>query len=120
MSKKPPDPDNLPDPGDFSEEYFWKKLRRYAKTVGKEIVEKALILFYAAKDPNTPAWAKAVILSALAYFVFPVDAIPDFIPVVGYADDLTVLAGALGVVAFHITEDHKKKAKEKLRDWFGD
>ena len=63
--------------------------------------------------------AKFVIIGALGYFIFPVDLIPDFIPVAGYTDDLTALMAALVMVAFYINEDTKKKARERLKVWFG-
>ena len=49
----------------------------------------------------------------------PIDAIPDITPVVGYADDLAVLAAAVATVATYITADVKERAAEKLRGWFG-
>jgi uncharacterized membrane protein YkvA (DUF1232 family) len=103
----------------YSEENFWDKLVRYAKTAGAEVVERALQLYYAAQDPATPAWAKGAIYSALGYFIFPLDAIPDVIPAVGYSDDLGVLAAAVATVAFYITPAVKQKATQKLQDWFG-
>ena len=105
---------------EYSDASFWDKLLKYAKTAGREVVEMALRLYYAAQDPNTPAWAKTVIYGALGYFIFPVDAIPDPTPVVGYTDDLGVLFAAVATVALYITEDVKQKARQKLRDWFGD
>lgn len=104
----------------YSDSRFWEKLAKHAKAAGKEVVEKALILYYAAEDPQTPTWAKTVIYSALAYFIFPQDAVPDYIPVAGYADDVAVLGSAIAVVAIHIKPEHKKKAEEKTKDWFGD
>lgn len=103
----------------YSEKGFWKKVGTYAKAAGREIVEKALWLFYAAKQPGIPAWAKTVIYSALGYFIFPFDAIPDMTPVVGYADDVGVLAAAVATVSMYIDADVKKAAKKKLMDWFG-
>jgi uncharacterized membrane protein YkvA (DUF1232 family) len=104
----------------YSESNFWNKVVKYAKIAGKEVIERALQLYYASQDPNLPPWAKTVIFGALAYFIFPVDAIPDLIPGVGYVDDLGVLAAAVVTVALYITEDVKQKARQKLRDWFGD
>ncbi len=103
---------------EYSEENFWEKLRTYAVTAGREVVEKALFLYYAYLEPETPAWAKATIIGALGYFISPIDAIPDIIPVVGYADDLGVLVMAVGTVAAYITPKVKKKAKKKIKDWF--
>ena len=104
----------------FSSKKFWKKLSKHAKTIGKEAVEKALLLYYAAQSPDTPEWAKGVIYSALVYLVVPTDAVPDFIPVAGYTDDLGVVAVALVTIATHITEEVKRKAKAKLKEIFGD
>ena len=105
---------------DFSSNKFWKKLSKHAKTIGKEAVEKALLLYYAAQSPDTPEWAKGVIYSALVYLVVPTDAVPDFIPVVGYTDDLGVVALALTTIAVHITEEVRRMAEAKLKEIFGD
>jgi len=105
---------------EFSDQNFWNKLAGFAKIAGKEVIEKALWLFYAFKEDATPLWAKTTILGALGYFISPLDAIPDLVPVVGYADDLGVLALAVTTVAAHITEKVKSLAAAKLRDWFGE
>ena len=106
-------------PADYSDESFWQKVKKYAKRAGEEVIEKALQLYYAAQDPDTPVWAKTVIYGALAYFIMPVDAIPDAIPVAGFTDDLGALAAALSTVAKFITPEIEKQARAKLRDWFG-
>jgi uncharacterized membrane protein YkvA (DUF1232 family) len=104
----------------YSDSGFWEKIKKYAKTAGKEVIEKALYLYYAAQESETPMWAKSVIYGALAYFIFPLDAIPDITPVIGYTDDLGTLAAAIATVSMYITDDVKSKAKQKLSDWFGD
>ena len=104
----------------YSENGFWQKVAAYAKTAGKEVVEKALWLYYAAQDPKMPAWAKTAIYGALGYFIFPVDAIPDITPIAGYADDLGVIAAAVATVSMYITEEVKEMAAKKLKDWFGE
>ena len=103
----------------YSETRFWDKLKRYAKVAGSEVIEKALWLFYAAQRPETPAWAKAVIYGALAYFILPADAIPDMVPMVGFTDDLGALAAAIGMVSLYISDDVKDKTRDKMRAWFG-
>jgi len=105
---------------EYSNDGFWDKLVKFAKTAGKDVIEKALWLYYAAENPKTPAWAKTVIYGALGYFIFPVDAIPDISPVVGFADDLGVLASAIATVSFYINDDVKTQAAQKLKDWFGE
>ncbi|MCQ2011164.1 DUF1232 domain-containing protein [Sporolactobacillus sp. STSJ-5] len=73
-----------------------------------------------AKSPNVPAKDKAMIIAGLAYFILPIDVVPDFIPVAGYSDDLAVLIFIIGKVAYSIDEDSKNKAKEALKKWFGE
>jgi uncharacterized membrane protein YkvA (DUF1232 family) len=103
----------------YSESSFWDKLKRHATTAGKEVVEKALLLFYAAQEEKAPAWAKGTIAAALGYFIVPLDAITDLAPGVGYADDLGVLVLALAAVATYINDDVRARAAQKMDDWFG-
>jgi uncharacterized membrane protein YkvA (DUF1232 family) len=102
----------------YSDDGFWKKLGRHALAAGREVVEKALTLYYCLMDGDTPAWAKGVIIGALGYLIWPLDVVPDFVPVVGYGDDLGVLAGALVTVALHVKDVHVRKATATLRCWF--
>jgi len=76
-------------------------------------------LYYAAEKNTTPPQAKLIIYAALAYFISPVDTIPDLTPAVGYADDLGVLAMAIALVAMNIDEAVTEKAKQKVQGWFG-
>lgn len=104
---------------EFSDESLWSKIGATFKNAGKRIIGLALQLFYAAKRPDTPVWAKTVIYGALAYFISPIDAIPDITPVIGYSDDLVALTTALGTVASYIDDAVLKLSEEKLREWFG-
>ncbi|KAA1188178.1 DUF1232 domain-containing protein [Pseudohalioglobus sediminis] len=104
----------------FTEQGFWRKLKRYASAAGREVVEKALLLYYAMQEEKAPAWAKATIAGALGYFIVPLDAITDLTPAVGYADDLGVLVLALAAVASYINDDVRSKTEQKMRAWFGD
>lgn len=104
---------------DYSDNNFWDKVKNFALVAGKEVIGKALQLYYALQDPATPAWAKAVIIPALGYFIFPLDAIPDITPFAGYADDLGVLTIAIATVSTSITDAIKAKAEVKLTEWFG-
>jgi uncharacterized membrane protein YkvA (DUF1232 family) len=102
----------------YSEDSFWEKLKNFAIKAGIEVVEKALQLYYAAQEPGTPVWAKTTIYSALGYFIMPLDVIPDVIPG-GFTDDLGILVAAIGAVSMYINDDIKKKAAQKMKDWFG-
>lgn len=103
----------------YSEAGFWTKVKDFAIQAGREVIEKALWLYYAAQRPDTPAWAKTTIYGALAYFMSPIDAIPDLTPLVGFTDDLGALAVAVSLVAAYINDDVKTQATQKLQDWFG-
>ena len=102
----------------YSEESFWSKVRRFAKSAGRDVIEKALLLYYTAKAPETPPWARTVIYSSLAYFISPLDAIPDLVPVVGFSDDLGALAACIGMTAVFMTAAVRKQARDKLAKWF--
>ena len=103
----------------YSESNFWDKLKKFAKVAGKEVIEKALFLYYAAQQPATPLWAKTTIYGALAYFISPIDMLPDLTPLLGYTDDLSILAAALVTVASYITDEVKQQARDKMQTWFG-
>jgi uncharacterized membrane protein YkvA (DUF1232 family) len=103
----------------YSESGFWAKLRRHARKLSQASLEKALWLYYAAQKPGVPAWARTTICGALGYLIWPADALPDVIPVVGFTDDLGVISAALAVVALHIDTEVKEQARRKLEDWFG-
>ena len=103
---------------EYSDSNFWNKIKNYAKSAGEKVLEPSLKMYYASKDSDTPSWAKTTIISALGYFISPIDAIPDIIPAVGYSDDLGVLIAATATVAAYIKEEHKEEAKKKLKQWF--
>ncbi len=104
----------------YSEKDFWSRLKSRAKKLGKVGLRHALILYYTLQEPNVPTWAKTVIIGALGYFIFPLDAIPDFIPVIGLTDDLTVLAAAIAALEMNIPQTAKDEADAKMREWFGE
>ena len=107
---------------DYSETSFWEKVEavaKLAKKIAKEILSKALVLYYTLGDPDTPARAKGVVIAALGYFIMPLDLIPDYLPVVGFQDDLAVLAGAIFTIAASIKITHRIQADEKMDELFG-
>ncbi len=95
-----------------------RRIARVAKRAGRTVVQKALLLFFAVRNPATPAWARRVIYGALAYLVLPLDTIPDFIPGVGFTDDLSVIVAALAAVAYYITPEVKQQADTAANRWF--
>ncbi len=103
----------------YNEQGFWTKVGGFAKAAGYQVIEKALLLYYTLQSPDCPAWARATIVGALGYFIFPIDAIPDVLVPIGYTDDAAVLAAALAAVAVHVGPEEKAKAAEKMRGLFG-
>jgi uncharacterized membrane protein YkvA (DUF1232 family) len=103
-----------------SESSILNKIVKISQKAGISVVYSGLLLFYTLQKPFIPKWAKATITSALGYLIFPVDAIPDFTPAIGYADDLGVLALAIVAVAMFIDDKVKQKSKTKLKNWFGE
>ena len=93
-------------------------LKKTVIDILKQIIEKALQLYYILKKDNVPIKAKAIIVGALAYIIFPIDVIPDFIPVLGWVDDFAVLMIVLSTVPQYTTEDIINQAKNKLKEWF--
>ena len=102
----------------YSDSGFWEKAKGHAKVAGKKALEPALKMYYSATDKDTPLWAKTAIYGALGYFISPFDAIPDFLPVAGYTDDVGVLIAAAATVAAYIKKEHAQKAQDTLRQWF--
>ena len=91
---------------------FWPKIRRVARRI--PFLGELLAAYYATLDPKTPLQVKAVLMAALAYFVLPIDVIPDFIAGFGFTDDATVLYAAIRSVASSIRPEHRSRAKQML------
>jgi uncharacterized membrane protein YkvA (DUF1232 family) len=94
---------------------FWRKTRRVAASI--PFAEDLLTAYYCAFDRATPLPVKASLFGALAYFVMPVDAIPDMLPVLGFTDDAAMLAAAIKLVASHIRPEHRVAAKDRLAEF---
>ncbi|MGO9122051.1 MAG: YkvA family protein [Desulfomonilaceae bacterium] len=73
-------------------------MKKHAKRLGEKGLRHALFLYYTLQVPSVPKWAKTVIIGALGYLIFTLDALSDFIPVPGLTDDLRVLAAAIATL----------------------
>lgn len=65
------------------------------KTWAKRIKRDGVTLWFAGRNPRTPWYAKALGVFVVAYALSPIDLIPDFIPVLGYVDDVLLLPGLI-------------------------
>ena len=90
------------------------RLAQWARALKRE----ALALYYAARDPRTPWYAKLIAGAIVAYALSPIDLIPDFIPVLGLLDELLLLPGAiwlaLRLVPEQVLEESRKRAEAAL------
>ena len=108
-----PDPDRVERDERLVRRRFWQKLRANLHRI--PFLEDLLAAYFCATDPATPYRAKAILLGALAYFVLPVDAVPDWLLIAGFTDDAAVLAAAVQTVRANLTPAHWGRAKEVLR-----
>lgn len=69
-------------------------LRKWARGLRQQ----TLVVYYAARDPRTPWFARVLAFAVAAYALSPIDLVPDFIPVLGYLDDLVIVPLGLMLV----------------------
>ncbi|MEL6284639.1 MAG: DUF1232 domain-containing protein [Pseudomonadota bacterium] len=117
MTSSPDGKDHLPIPTEQARRSTRRRfIPKLLKVAGRiPFADDLAAAYYAALDPATPVKAKAALFAALGYFVLPADALPDVIVGLGYTDDATVLATALGIVGAHVTEKHRRAARRLLR-----
>jgi len=94
------------------------KIVRVVKEKARELRLQSYALFLACRDPRTPWYAKAIAAAVAAYAFSPIDLIPDFIPVLGYLDDLVIvplgIALAIRLIPREVLEDCRREARKKL------
>ena len=87
------------------------RLRRWARLLKRDV----MALYFAAKDRRVPWYAKVVAGCVAAYALSPLDLIPDFIPVLGYLDDIILvplgIALAIRLIPPDLLEEHRRKAE---------
>lgn len=99
----------------YSQHFSKKAFVTKCKEIGGELLDSALLLYLVLKAEETPTSAKIAITAALGYLVWPFDLVPDFIPVLGYLDDLAMLACLLSTVDRHLTPELREQAK-RIKD----
>lgn len=91
---------------------FWPKFRAFAAKI--PFAEDVAATYYCAIDTNTPVQVRATLFAALAYFILPIDLIPDILALVGMGDDMAVLTVAISMVSGHVTDEHRQKARDAM------
>lgn len=97
---------------------FFEKLKRFGQKAGIRIGYASLLMYYAYTRRETPLWAKNIILGSIAYFISPIDAVPDLTPFLGYTDDWGVLSFGLVTIAAYIDDEVRSKARQRLLEFF--
>ena len=91
---------------------FWPKLRRTAARI--PFAKQLVSVYYSARDPDTPMAAKGIMMGALAYFVLPIDAIPDIFAGIGFTDDAAVITALIATLGANIKSRHRQQAEDAL------
>jgi uncharacterized membrane protein YkvA (DUF1232 family) len=84
------------------------KLKTRARTLKTDTVA----LYFAFRDPRTPWLAKLVAILVVAYAFSPIDLIPDFVPVLGYLDDLIIIPAGIALAVKLIPPEVMRQARE--------
>jgi len=93
-----------------------EKLRSWARRIKRD----GVTLWFAAKHPMTPWYAKALGAFVVAYALSPIDLIPDFIPVLGYVDDLILLPVLIWLALQLCPKPVIQSSQQKADDWWSE
>ena len=85
------------------------------KTWAKRLKNEIQALYFAAKDPRTPWYAKVLAAFIIGYVLSPIDLIPDFIPVLGYLDDLVIVPAGIALLIRLIPAGVLQECREKAQ-----
>ena len=91
---------------------FVARLKEQAKALKAEV----FALFLAARHPRTPWYAKLILAAIVAYALSPIDLIPDFIPVLGFVDEIVLLPFAIALAVKMIPEDVMAECRARARE----
>ncbi|NLK95180.1 MAG: DUF1232 domain-containing protein [Clostridiales bacterium] len=90
------------------------------KERAKKLKAEIPAVFIALKKKETPILAKITAAITICYFLSPIDLIPDFIPVLGYLDDIIILPVLVAIIIKLIPKELLKKCREEAEDIWKD
>lgn len=92
---------------------MWNELQQRARALKRE----TYALYVAYRDPRTPWYARVVVACVMAYALSPIDLIPDFVPILGYLDDVILLplgiALALRLIPVDVMRESRARAEHQ-------
>ena len=94
-------------------------LRDKIRYISSSLLYAALLMYYAFRRKQTPAWAKRIVMGVFVYLFAPLDALPDLTPVIGYTDDMGVMLYGLVLIAAYINDEVRLAARTTLESWIG-
>ncbi len=108
-------PEDVEKYGDhYNETDFEAKLQNLPRSALGKVLRRALILRELLFDQATPLWVRGTIVGALGYLILPFDLVPDFLPVVGFLDDLAAMGMVLASLDSLVTEDIRTRALKRM------
>ena len=100
----------------YSESGLVDKLTRATRWAGAKIIYAVLLLYYVLRSEAVSLADKSKIYGALGYFILPTDMVLDFIPMVGYSDDMAALMWAIHAIKKNLTPEIRTQARTKLSE----
>ena len=93
---------------------IFKKIQNLLNLLKKDV----MVLWFVLKNPHTPIVTKLFAFVTVAYALSPVDLIPDFIPILGYLDDLIIVPILIWVTLKLVPQNVMIQAREQAQEWF--
>jgi len=87
------------------------------KNWARRIKRDGVMLWFACRDPRTPGWLKVLAFFVVAYALSPIDLVPDFIPVLGFVDDVLLLPALIWFIVRQLPEQIVQDCRQQADDW---
>ncbi|MEY4732274.1 MAG: hypothetical protein RLZZ464_340 [Pseudomonadota bacterium] len=90
------------------------------KNWARRIKRDGVMLWFACRDPRTPWWLKALAFFVVAYALSPIDLVPDFIPVLGFVDDVLLLPVLIWFIVRHLPAVIAQDCRLQAEAWMAE
>ena len=97
----------------FDESRFFTKLGKVGSLLGQKVLFSLLVSYYLISDSSIPLKVRGIFMGSLGYFILPTDLVADFLPVIGFTDDIALVSYVIANAVEYITPEIKEKAKLK-------
>jgi len=102
----------------YSEHSFSEKLKKHLKRIGTELLWKSLTLFILVRQKRLNLRQRTQAIAALGYLILPIDAVPDFTPIIGYSDDLAAVILVLNAIWSSLDADTREVISHEVSHKF--